>query len=696
MKLQLTLSKLGYGGTQQEMIRLINDSGILNEKIESLDGISFDQIIQAIGKIQDNLGITGTTAEEAEKTIQGSSKAMEAAWNNLLTGMADGNQDFSKLVDNFVDSVLKFGENMIPRIKTTIEGMGTLVDELAKNLLPDIIAELTSEMPGFLSAISSLFSSIGSSLLTALPEISSAVLSMASTLLTELVNSLPQVVSVIFEIGKQAVSTLGELLPQILAVASTILPQILTEIANQLPSFITALGDVLVKLADILPVVLDNLDLPGMLSAIGQAIMGSLDSLVKVATALIKSLAAALPAIFNLVIAVLPELFTSIREATVSSLPELMSSITELLVTLIEALPAVLSLVSTDAMSQLLDAILKVIVDTAPLMNETALILFRGILEALPQIFDAIMLILPDLLKMFMVGLQLLTPQLKAFGVTILKKVTVYFLNMINLARQKAADFVLGIINNIISLPGKVAEVLLGVIAKVAEWAIQFVQKAIDAARDFVSNAVSGLAELPAKIGAKLSAAISKASEWVSNMGSKAKEGASSFVSNVQEGLSGIADKVKSVGTHLVEGIWSGMSSSMDWIKNKISGWVDDVLDYLKKVFKIGSPSKLMADEVGHWLPLGMASGFDASMPEAEKEMQTSINNAVRGLKADVSVSSGNIKAVAGASGVNLGGTNQEVNFYQTINSPKAVDRLSIYRDTNELLFTSKVRLSNV
>ena len=678
------------------MIRLINDSGILNEKIESLDGISFDQIIQAIGKIQDNLGITGTTAEEAEKTIQGSSKAMEAAWNNLLTGMADGNQDFSKLVDNFVDSVLKFGENMIPRIKTTIEGMGTLVDELAKKLLPDIIAELTSEMPGFLSAISSLFSSIGSSLLTALPEISSAVLSMTSTLLTELVNSLPQVVSVIFEIGKQAVSTLGELLPQILAVASTILPQILTEIANQLPSFITALGDVLVKLADILPVVLDNLDLPGMLSAIGQAIMGSLDSLVKVATALIKSLAAALPAIFNLVIAVLPELFTSIREATVSSLPELMSSITELLVTLIEALPAVLSLVSTDAMSQLLDAILKVIVDTAPLMNETALILFKGILEALPQIFEAIMLILPDLLKMFMVGLQLLSPQLKAYGVTILKKVTIYFLNMINLARQKATEFVLGIINNIISLPGKVAEVLLGVIAKVAEWAIQFVQKAIDAARDFVSNAVSGLAELPAKIGAKLSAAISKASEWVSNMGSKAKEGASSFVSNVQEGLSGIADKVKSVGTHLVEGIWSGMSSSMDWIKNKISGWVDDVLDYLKKVFKIGSPSKLMADEVGHWLPLGMASGFDASMPEAEKEMQTSINNAVRGLKADVSVSSGNIKAVAGASGVNLGGTNQEVNFYQTINSPKAVDRLSIYRDTNELLFTSKVRLSNV
>ena len=64
--------KLGYGGTQSEMIRLINDSGILNEKIEDLDNITFDQMIQAIHKVQQNLGITGTSAKEASTTIEGS------------------------------------------------------------------------------------------------------------------------------------------------------------------------------------------------------------------------------------------------------------------------------------------------------------------------------------------------------------------------------------------------------------------------------------------------------------------------------------------------------------------------------------------------------------------------------------------------------------------------------------------------
>lgn len=77
--------KLGYGGTQSEMIRLINDSGVLGEKIESLDNVTFDQMIEAIHKIQDNLGITGTTAEEAGTTISGSGGSVQALFENILT-----------------------------------------------------------------------------------------------------------------------------------------------------------------------------------------------------------------------------------------------------------------------------------------------------------------------------------------------------------------------------------------------------------------------------------------------------------------------------------------------------------------------------------------------------------------------------------------------------------------------------------
>lgn len=77
--------KLGYGGTQSEMIRLINDSGVLGEKIESLDNVTFDQMIEAIHKIQDNLGITGTTAAEAGTTISGSWSSVQALFGNILT-----------------------------------------------------------------------------------------------------------------------------------------------------------------------------------------------------------------------------------------------------------------------------------------------------------------------------------------------------------------------------------------------------------------------------------------------------------------------------------------------------------------------------------------------------------------------------------------------------------------------------------
>ena len=79
--------KLGYGGTQSEMIRLINDSGILNEKISDLDNVTFDQMIQAIHVIQQNLGITGTSAEEAGETIEGSVNSAKAAWENFQGGV---------------------------------------------------------------------------------------------------------------------------------------------------------------------------------------------------------------------------------------------------------------------------------------------------------------------------------------------------------------------------------------------------------------------------------------------------------------------------------------------------------------------------------------------------------------------------------------------------------------------------------
>ena len=130
--------KLGYGGTKTEMVRLINDSGVLNKKIKSIDEVSFDQMIMAIHAIQQELGITGTTAEEAAETISGSKSSMLAAFQNLLTFATDGTdaEALQQAQDGFVSSFAAyFNNNLAPRIVAGLKGSGDVFFAIVKALL---------------------------------------------------------------------------------------------------------------------------------------------------------------------------------------------------------------------------------------------------------------------------------------------------------------------------------------------------------------------------------------------------------------------------------------------------------------------------------------------------------------------------------------------------------------------------------
>lgn len=155
--------KLGYGGTKEEMVRLINDSGILNEKIEDLDGITFDQIIQAIHKIQEEMGITGTTAEEAAQTISGSKASLKAAWEDLLSavGGEGGQARLDETLENFKTAFSTYMENFIPTLTTTILNSGSLVEAIA-GAISDLPTTLLSDLgKAGLEAGTDMVSSLG-------------------------------------------------------------------------------------------------------------------------------------------------------------------------------------------------------------------------------------------------------------------------------------------------------------------------------------------------------------------------------------------------------------------------------------------------------------------------------------------------------------------------------------------------------
>ena len=150
--------KLGYGGTKEEMQRLLDDAEKLSG--QKFDLSSYGDIVDAIHVVQTEMGITGTTAKEASTTISGSVDSAKAAWQNLVTGIADGNADVGELTDNFVESVETAAGNILPVVDTVIENLLNVLEEKG----PDIInggARLFGKIAaGAIKSIPTIISSI--------------------------------------------------------------------------------------------------------------------------------------------------------------------------------------------------------------------------------------------------------------------------------------------------------------------------------------------------------------------------------------------------------------------------------------------------------------------------------------------------------------------------------------------------------
>lgn len=143
--------KLGFGGSASEMARLINQTGVMGKAFkataQNVKEVPFDKMIEAIHKVQEQMGITGTTAKEASQTIEGSVKAMKSAWGNLLTAIADDNANLSKSVDEFVDSAITAGQNVVPRVRQIIDGVKKLINSLITEVFPRLKEEVPELKP---------------------------------------------------------------------------------------------------------------------------------------------------------------------------------------------------------------------------------------------------------------------------------------------------------------------------------------------------------------------------------------------------------------------------------------------------------------------------------------------------------------------------------------------------------------------
>lgn len=203
--------KLGYGGTKEEMQRLIDDANALNAAQGKLTNYSIDSyadIVDAIHDVQTEMGITGTTAAEASTTIQGSVSSAKAAWHNLMIGIADDNQDFDGLVNDFVSSVETAADNILPRIDQSLEGILKLVQVASEKIIPRVITTISEKAPDLIEAGADIVLALGDGIIDNLDSIFAAVEKVATRLIPKISKAFAELVP---KIAKSAVSIIKQI-----------------------------------------------------------------------------------------------------------------------------------------------------------------------------------------------------------------------------------------------------------------------------------------------------------------------------------------------------------------------------------------------------------------------------------------------------------------------------------------------------
>lgn len=374
--------KLGYGGTKSEMERLLTDA----EKISGVhyDISNFSDIISAIHTIQEQMGITGTTAKEAMSTIEGSLNMTKAAWTNMLTGMADDNADFDTLVNNLVESLSALGENLMPRIGIALNGVGQLIDTLLPIVIDKIPEIISSILPGMVEAGTNIIASLGNAIMQSLPTVINYGVQLIQNLLNGIQQSLPSIANCVVQVLSSLTNGLLEVLPQVLSIGMQAIAYLAQGIAQQLPTLIPLAVQCIMQL---LQNFYDNM--PLVIEAGMQLLSGLAEGIINAIPVLIEMLPQVIDSMLNYVTTSLPlileqgcNILLTLADGIVQALPQLVAMLPQIINTIVTGL--------LGNLPQIIQAGIQIIVALA-----------SGLLQAKVQLIGAIPTIVSSIFSAF-------------------------------------------------------------------------------------------------------------------------------------------------------------------------------------------------------------------------------------------------------------------------------------------------------
>lgn len=370
--------KLGYGGTKEEMARLIEDASKMTDIQEKLgvtvdaSSMSFDNIINAISVMQSSLDIAGTTKEEAASTISGSMNAMKAAWENLQADMTMGN-DLQDDISALSESVLTAANNLLPAISNLLSAIPPVLIQLIQEIAPPLI-QITLET----------IASLANTLAQSLPTLIDAGLSALFSIVDALIANIGVIISAGLQLVLGLATGLLQAIPQLISQVPVIIESVLTTLLSLIPQVIEAGLLVFSSLAENLPGIISNLTsiIPRLIDSIISTIIQLLPLIVETGVKLLSSLVSNLPLIIKSIVSAVPLIINSLNQAFGDLMPVLVQVGWDLFNSLLKMLPQVLLSVFESGY-EIVDGLISVFTECYPKLFEIGKNMLDGIWQGI-------------------------------------------------------------------------------------------------------------------------------------------------------------------------------------------------------------------------------------------------------------------------------------------------------------------------
>lgn len=619
--------KLGYGGTKEEMERLIATANEINAQqgiATSYSIDSFADIVDAIHVVQENLDITGTTAKEASTTIQGSIASLGAAWENFLTGMADPDQDFDTLLNNLIDSALTAADNLIPRIVETTPRLVDGLTQIATNLsgyLPGILQEL---LPSILDGTQALLDSVSAALpdligmaVDIAPQMIDFAVQLIGALAQGIIDNLPQLLTAAEEIADTILDGIGDLCPALDPITDAIkvlldnLDKIIPVVISLTAAFVAwKIAISIVGLINGVKAAMEGLTLAEKAAELAQKLLNATmlaNPFVLIVT-LIAGLVAAFIYFWNTSDSFRQfwiDLWEKIRSAASDVIDAIVGFFTE---TIPNAVNGVIDFITNNWQSLLmllnpatmLAGIFKLVYDNCDAFREFVDGFVENIKNAVTNAWDSLVQWVSELPETIMYWLGFILTSLILWGQ-----------DLINWATTAIPEFAETIVTFFSELPEKIAAFFGKILADLAVWASNMVAKAVETGTNFRDSIVTFFSQLPERIATLLGKVIGRILSFAAKMRERASDAGKGFFDNIVAALKDLPSRMREIGKHIVDGIWTGISGGWDWLTGQVKNLANSLFQGAKDALEIHSPSKKFK-----WLGEMCVEGMDAPLAD--------------------------------------------------------------------------------